>query len=253
VAAREWRAALLRDDNRVVRCSRHSLACGPDGLCVLCRKQGSTSTASGPGALLLALGACALLVTGGAFAYRGATARGPAPSPAASDLAATASPIAPAAAPSTFAGSSDVASPNAVARQQALRAFEEHLAAGSSAPPPVETAPPPPVEAPPPAAVAEPPARESPLSIDGVRIVVYTASWCSVCRHAKAWMGSRGIAYEEHDIEASRDDARALRLLNPRGSIPTFDVEGDVLVGFSERSLMDTLQRAARRRAARAY
>ena len=62
-------------------------------------------------------------------------------------------------------------------------------------------------------------------------------------------MGSRGIAYEEHDIDASRDDARALRLLNPRGSIPTFDVEGDVLVGFSETSLMDTLQRAAQRHA----
>jgi glutaredoxin len=206
--------------------------------------------------LLLALGASALLATGGALAYRGATSRGLAPSVAtagtASDLASPPGSIAPAAT-DTLADSRslDVASPNAVARQQALRAFED-LAAGSSAPPPVEAPPAPPALAPPPAAVAEPP-REAPPSIDGVRVVVYTASWCSVCRHAKAWMGSRGIAYEEHDIDASRDDARALRLLNPRGSIPTFDVEGDVLVGFSESSLMGTLQRAAQRRAARGY
>ncbi len=198
-----------------------------------------------------------MLVTGGALAYRGATPLGPAPSAATtaatSDLASQPQSIAPAAAPDTVTGSraSDVASPNAVARQEALRAYED-LAAGSSAPPPVEAPPAPPALAPPPAAVAEPP-PEAPPSIDGVRVVVYTASWCSVCKHAKAWMGSRGIAYEEHDIDASRDDARALRLLNPRGSIPTFDVEGDVLVGFSESSLMGTLQRAAQRRAARGY
>jgi glutaredoxin len=198
-----------------------------------------------------------LLVTGGALAYRGATPPGPAPfaatSAATSDLALPPQSIAPAAAPDTVTGSrsSDVVSPNAVARQEALRAFED-LAARSSAPPPVEAPPAPPALAPPPAAVAEPPQEATP-SIDGVRVVVYTASWCSVCKHAKAWMGSRGIAYEEHDIDASRDDARALRLLNPRGSIPTFDVEGDVLVGFSESSLMGTLQRAAQRRAARGY
>jgi glutaredoxin len=221
---------------------------------VLCRKEEAT-TASGPAVLLLALGASALLVTGGALAYRGAAPAGHAPSPATpatSELASPPGPIAPAAAPDTLAPS-DVGSPNAIARQQALHAFEEHLAVGSSASPPAPAVPPPPVEAPPPAAAAEPPPREAPPSIDGVRVVVYTASWCSVCKHAKAWMGSRGIAYEEHDIDASRDDARALRLLNPRGSIPTFDVEGDVLVGFSETSLMGTLQRAAQRRAARGY
>ena len=84
-----------------------------------------------------------------------------------------------------------------------------------------------------------------------MNVVVYTASWCAVCKRAKRWMDGRGIAYEEHDIEASRDDARAMRALNPRGSIPTFDIEGDVLVGFSEDGLLATMQRAAKRRAAR--
>jgi glutathione S-transferase len=63
-------------------------------------------------------------------------------------------------------------------------------------------------------------------------------------------MAARGISYEDHDIEASSDDARAIRQLNPRGSIPTFDIEGDVMVGFSERDLLAALERAAHRHTA---
>ena len=85
----------------------------------------------------------------------------------------------------------------------------------------------------------------------GVPVVVYTTSWCPVCRRAKAWLRSNGIAYEERDIEASSEYARKIRLLNPRASIPTFDVDGDVAIGFSEGQLTAMLERAAQRRSAR--
>ncbi len=142
---------------------------------------------------------------------------------------------------------------NALAREEGLRAFQEGLAAGnaSSAPAAPSTPPAPPPERE--VETAAPAAAEAPPSIDGVRVVVYTASWCGVCKRAKAWMAGQGIAYEDHDIEASSEDARRIRTLNPRGSIPTFDVEGDVLVGFSESSLLATMRRAAQRRAARPY
>lgn len=100
------------------------------------------------------------------------------------------------------------------------------------------------VPEPPPVQVA-PPAQPS---IKGVRVVVYTTSWCPVCRRAKKWMAVHDIPYEDHDIEASTEDARVMRELNPRGSIPTFDIEGDVMVGFSEGDLLAAMQRAARRR-----
>jgi len=80
-----------------------------------------------------------------------------------------------------------------------------------------------------------------------VHVVVYTTGWCPVCKRAKAWMASRGIPYEERNIELSSEDARAMRAINPRGSIPTFDVEGDVMVGFSEQGLVAAMQSAARR------
>ena len=88
------------------------------------------------------------------------------------------------------------------------------------------------------------------VSLRDVHVVVYTTGWCSVCKHAKTWMASQGIAYEEHDVERSSDDARRMRALNPRGSVPTFDVEGEVLVGFSEPGLLAAMQSAARRQAA---
>jgi glutaredoxin len=126
----------------------------------------------------------------------------------------------------------------ALARQRELLAFQESRASGGSTDAPVSTA------------TAEPESPPPP-SIEGVRVVVYTTSWCPVCRRAKTWMAVHGIPYEDHDIEASTDDARAMRQLNPRGSIPTFDVEGDVMVGFSASDLLAAMQRAARRRAAR--
>ncbi|MGO9836829.1 MAG: glutaredoxin family protein [Polyangiaceae bacterium] len=90
-----------------------------------------------------------------------------------------------------------------------------------------------------------PAARVSP-----VHVVVYTTGWCPVCKRAKAWMASRGIPYEERNIELSSEDARAMRAINPRGSIPTFDVEGHVMVGFSEQGLVAAMQNAARRQGA---
>jgi glutaredoxin len=93
-------------------------------------------------------------------------------------------------------------------------------------------------------------AAERTPEYDG-RVVVYTTSWCPVCKRAKAWMNRNGVAYEERDIEASREYSSKMRALNPRGSIPTIDVDGDVLVGFSEQALMSSLERARQRHTAR--
>jgi glutaredoxin len=98
-----------------------------------------------------------------------------------------------------------------------------------------------------PAPEAPPQAADPVASLRRVRVVVYTTGWCSVCKRAKAWMSRNGVAYEERNIEGSDEYARMMRAINPRGSIPTFDVEGDVMVGFSEDGLVATMQRAAAR------
>jgi glutaredoxin len=110
---------------------------------------------------------------------------------------------------------------------------------------PTASAEPPPVEPTPPA-----PPEPTAASLRDVHVVVYTTSWCPVCRRAKSWMAANGVAYEERDVEASETNARRMRAINPRGGVPTFDVEGQVMVGFSEDSLLATMRQAARHRSA---
>jgi glutaredoxin len=87
--------------------------------------------------------------------------------------------------------------------------------------------------------------------LPSVDVVVYTTRWCPACRRAKAWLSGHGIAYEERDIEADDRYAHMMRAINPGGQIPTFDVEGDVMVGFDSGRLMAMRERAARKRADR--
>lgn len=91
------------------------------------------------------------------------------------------------------------------------------------------------------AAVAE--AREK------VRIVMYGAPWCGGCRSALAYMHDKRINFTDHNIEMEPSARTALQRLNPKGSIPTFQMDDDVVVGFGERSFERALDTAARRRA----
>jgi glutaredoxin len=96
---------------------------------------------------------------------------------------------------------------------------------------------------------ASQPAAPQPAAVrtEDVSVVVYTTAWCSVCKQAKAWMAAHGVRYEERNVEVSLDSARKLHIINPRDSIPTFDIEGDVMVGFDDRRLVAMIHRAAER------
>jgi glutaredoxin len=94
-------------------------------------------------------------------------------------------------------------------------------------------------------------ARELANARELVDITVYYTSWCPACRAARGYLSERGIRFVEHDVE---HDARAKsrqKLLNPRGSIPTIDIEGQVLVGFNPTKIEHAIDHAARQRLAR--
>ncbi len=80
-----------------------------------------------------------------------------------------------------------------------------------------------------------------------VRVVLYATRWCPACAGARAWLRRRGIAYEERDVEISREASARLVALNPRRTVPTIDVEGRVVVGFAEEELRVAIDAAARR------
>ena len=230
-----------------LRCLQHNLACGPDGRCVLCHRSGPLVEGGSPKLTLgVTVGAALAAIAVGALAYRLRGASGP---PIAVPVHVLSIPTGNreeivAATPRPVTAPVDSADSNSGTRADWLRAAARGTPAGSAAPvaPNTVTAPPEPLR-------TEP--RAPRASIAGVPVVVYTTSWCPVCRRAKAWLRSSGIAYEERDIEASSEYARKIRLLNPRASIPTFDIDGDVAIGFSEGQLTSMLERAAQRRSER--
>lgn len=81
-----------------------------------------------------------------------------------------------------------------------------------------------------------------------VDVVVYYTSWCPACRKLRAYLAERGIRSTEYDIENDSAAKTRQRALNPRGSIPTVEIEGQVLVGFNPQRIEAAIDRAARAR-----
>ena len=64
------------------------------------------------------------------------------------------------------------------------------------------------------------------------KIVIYTTPWCGDCKAAKRFLGERGIAYEEVDIEQRPEAAEIVMNLNDgMRKVPTLDVEGTIVSG----------------------
>jgi glutaredoxin len=136
-----------------------------------------------------------------------------------------------------------------VARTVTRRTWEEELEKRRAAylgPPPVaETAPSGSASAPGPTPSAAPRADGA----NKVTVIIYGASWCHPCHQAAAWLKARGVPYVLKDIEAdAHADAEMQGKLEAAGrrggSIPVIDVQGQILVGFSEDALANALKRA---------
>jgi glutaredoxin len=221
-----------------VRCKTHDLACGSDGLCVLCRRQPPGSQPSTRA--MLVLGFAAALFMGAAVVYRVQSVQAPTqPTAARVETATTGPPMLTPTAATIPTGTETHRWLHAVdAPLNSTPVASGHAAAFGAMPSAVsETAP--------------QSAPESAATTVNVHVVVYTTSWCPHCREAKAWMATQGIDYEERDIEASSENKRMMNRINSRGSIPTFDVDGQVMVGFSATALTSLLQQARARLASR--
>jgi glutaredoxin 3 len=71
------------------------------------------------------------------------------------------------------------------------------------------------------------------------QVVLYTAPWCGFCKKAAAHLRSRGVAFEERDIDSDRSAAvelsRKLRQAGlSGGGIPVLDIAGTIVIGFQK-------------------
>lgn len=82
-----------------------------------------------------------------------------------------------------------------------------------------------------------------------VSITMYMTHWCPACTNATRWLRSQKISYREVNVDRDKAGASELRRHNPRGSIPTFNIDGRILVGFSSAALTTAIATARQRRA----
>ena len=64
-------------------------------------------------------------------------------------------------------------------------------------------------------------------------VALYTARWCGFCKRAKAYLGGKGVKYQEFDIESKNGMAAFARAGGARG-IPLLVVGGQRVQGFSQ-------------------
>jgi glutaredoxin len=81
-----------------------------------------------------------------------------------------------------------------------------------------------------------------------VQIEMYATSWCPSCRRAREYLDDNQISYTEYDIDEDAAAKRRLAEINQRTSIPTFQIDDIVQVGFSPENFQRQLNRAVRRR-----
>jgi glutaredoxin len=80
-----------------------------------------------------------------------------------------------------------------------------------------------------------------------VTVTMYATQWCGVCRKARQYMEAHRIEFIELDTDESAAAKERLGELNPHRTVPTFEIDGLVHVGFRENLFEAQLNQAARR------
>jgi len=72
----------------------------------------------------------------------------------------------------------------------------------------------------------------SSIDVGNKRVVMYSASWCGVCKRAKRYFAQKKIKYTEYDVEKSEEGKSTLRKLGAKG-VPVILVGNRRMNGFS--------------------
>ncbi len=82
--------------------------------------------------------------------------------------------------------------------------------------------------------------------------IVYSASWCSACRSAEAFLRAEGVKVVIRDIERDRGAQEEMNQklhqagLPKRGTIPVIDIRGRILVGLDKQQIRHAIKASTR-------
>jgi glutaredoxin-like YruB-family protein len=73
-------------------------------------------------------------------------------------------------------------------------------------------------------------------------VVIYTTSWCGWCKKTRAWLDTKGIDYENRDVEQSAEWAEEIHDLTGSGGVPVIVIDGEVIKGFDQAQMEKLLR-----------
>lgn len=74
-------------------------------------------------------------------------------------------------------------------------------------------------------------------------IVLYCTSWCPACRRARAWLESHNLEYTEVNISGNPQACAQLEeWTGGYRTTPTFDIDGTIVIDFTEEKLSEVLK-----------
>jgi glutaredoxin-like YruB-family protein len=74
------------------------------------------------------------------------------------------------------------------------------------------------------------------------KVIVYTTSWCGWCKKTRAWLDTKGIDYENRDVEENADWAQEMHGLTGSGGVPVIVIDGEVIKGFNQAQMEKLLR-----------
>jgi len=86
-------------------------------------------------------------------------------------------------------------------------------------------------------------ARPTRITDSEGKVIVYSTTWCGVCKKAKRWLRQNNIAFSEYDTEESERGRRDYKRMNGRG-VPIIKVGKQKMNGFSPSHLTQLLRKA---------
>lgn len=102
-----------------------------------------------------------------------------------------------------------------------------------------------------PAAPSKPPPTEAELraALSATPIVMYSASWCGVCRKAKQFLTENGLRYQEIDADTTPGAWDKIERLIGRRGVPVIIVDGELTpAGLSPPGIMRAVSHSLERR-----
>jgi glutaredoxin 3 len=71
------------------------------------------------------------------------------------------------------------------------------------------------------------------------KITMYTTRWCGYCVRAKALLDSRGLPYEEVNLDDDPQFRRRLNELTGGWTVPQIVIDGEPIGGYTELWRLD--------------